>query len=219
MSNLDDNQIQDRLERLAKVEPTQEASDRAIGRVRDTLINDEAIPKLRLSLRDAYRRRLPPVFIVKLATAAVLLIGIAFLAGRFSAPKPVDVEALQANLENSLRSSLEATIRQELLGEMESRLQLALAAERNTLKQELHQQVAHDLDVFAEKTLTAVGNLTDRRFMEFARMVEAARIKDRQRVAAAFEYMGSRFGDGLVTLAAHTNELQRHEKNIEIETN
>jgi low affinity Fe/Cu permease len=204
MSNVDDNHIHDHLERLAKIEPTQEASDRAMQRIRDTLMNDETIPKLRL--------RLPPV-VVKLAVAAVLLIGVAFLAGRLSAPKSVDVEALQANLESSLKSSLETTIRQELLDEMENRLQLALAAERDTLKQELHQQAARDLDVFAEKTLTAVGNLTDQRFMEFARMVEAARIKDRQRVAAAFEYMGSRFGDGLVTLAAHTNELHRPEKN------
>ena len=210
MSNIDDNHIHDHLERLARIEPTHQASDRAVQRVRDTLMNDEAIPKLRL--------RLPPV-IMKLAAAAVLLIGVAFLAGRLSAPEPVDVEALQVNLESSLKSSLETTIRHELLGEMENRMQLVLATERNTLKKELRQQVAHDLDVFAEKTLTAVGNMTDQRFMEFARLVEAARIKDRQRVAAAFEYMGSRFGDGLVTLAAHTNDLQRHEKNVEIGTN
>jgi aminopeptidase N len=210
MSNADDNQIHDRLKRLSQVEPTQEANDRAMQRVRDTLMSNKAIPKLRL--------RLPPI-VAKLAAAAVLLIGAAFLAGRLSAPKPVEIEALQANLESSLKSSLEATIRRELLDEMDNRLQLALAAERDTLKQELRQQVAHDLDVFAEKTLTAVGNMTDQRFMEFARMVEAARIKDRQRVAAAFEYMGSRFGNGLVTLAAHTNDLQRHEKNIEIGTN
>jgi len=209
MSNIDDNPIHNRLERLSKIEPTQEASDRAMQRVRDTLMNDHAIPPS--------GRRL--LLISKMAAAAVLLIGFAFLAGRLSAPKPVDVETIQANLESSLKPSLEVTIRQELLDEMENRLQLALATERDMLKQELRQQVAHDLEMFAEKALMAVGNLTDQRFMEFARMVEAARIKDRQRVAEAFNYMGSRFGDGLVTLAAHTNELKRHEKNVEIETN
>ena len=69
------------------------------------------------------------------------------------------------------------------------------------------------MKLFADQTLMAVGNLTDQRFLKFAQMVEAARIKDRQRVAAAFDYMGSRFGDGLVTLAAHTNELQRPDQN------
>ena len=209
MSNIDDNPIHDRLERLSKIDPTKAASNRAMQRVRDTLMNDEAIP--------SSGRRL--LLIPKLAAAAVLLIGVAFLAGRLSAPEPVDVEVLQANLESSLKSSLETTIRRELLGEIEKCVQLALAAERNTLKQELRQQVAHDLDVFAEKTLTAVGNLTDQRFMEFAQMVEAARIKDRQRVAAAFEYMGSRFGDGLVTLAAQTNRRQGTNHNIGVGTN
>ena len=198
MSEVDDKSIHDRLERLSQVEPTQEATDRAMQRARDTLTNPKAItgPHFRL---------LPSV--AKMASAAVFLIGAAFLAGRLSAPKPLDVEALQA------------TIRQELLDEMENRLQSALASERDTLKQELYQQVGHDMKLFAEQTLTAVGNLTDQRFMEFARMVEAARIKDRQRIAAAFDYMGSRFGDGLVTLAAHTNERQRPGQNVGTETN
>jgi len=204
MSKLDDNQIHERLERLSQIEPSQEASDRARRRVRDTLMREKTIPKLRL--------RLPPI-IVKLSTAAVLLIGIGFLVGRFSAPEPMDVETLQATLQSSLKSSLEESIRRELLDEMENRLQSALASERESLKQDLHQQVARDLEAFADQTLTTVGNLTDRRFMEFARMVEAARIKDRQRVAAAFNYMGYRFGDGLLTLATHTNELQRTDQN------
>jgi hypothetical protein len=228
MSNINDNQIHERLERLSQIEPTQEATDRARQRVRDTLMNEKAIPKRGtgfqpvktrprwpyrvLSLKAAFQRRLPPI-VVKLAAAAIILIGAGFLAGRLSAPKSLDVETLQATLENSLRSSLESSIRRELLDEMENRLELALADERDSLKQELHQQVALGLEVFAEKTLTAVGNMTDQRFMEFARMIEAARIKDRQRVAAAFDYMGSRFGDGLVTLAAQTNELQRTEQN------
>ncbi|OHB74200.1 MAG: hypothetical protein A2Z25_14710 [Planctomycetes bacterium RBG_16_55_9] len=199
MSKLDDNQIHQRLEHLSQIEPTQEATDRARQRVRDSLVAEESIPKLRL--------RLPPI-VPKMAAAAALLIGAAFLAGRLSVPRPLDVEALQASLESSLRSSLEPAIRRELLDEIEDRVLLALAADRDALKQELHQQVGRDLQVFADQTLTAVGNLTDQRFMEFARMIEAARLKDRQRVAAAFDYMGSRFGDGLVTIAAQTNELQ-----------
>ena len=68
------------------------------------------------------------------------------------------------------------------------------------------------MEKYAEQTLTTVGNLMDQRFFNFARMVEEARIKDRQHVAAAIDYMGSRFGDGLVTLAARTDNLLSAER-------
>jgi hypothetical protein len=47
----------------------------------------------------------------------------------------------------------------------------------------------------------------EQRFMSFARMLEAARFRERQHVAAALDYMESRFGDGLVTLAARRDNL------------
>ena len=205
MSQIDENQIIDRLKRLSQVEPEQEACDRAMQRVRDTLMNEKAIPKLRLSLRDAFRRRLPHI-VAKLA-AAVLMIGAGYIAGRVSAPEPVNVQELQAVLESSLKSSLVPAIRQELLSDMDDRWQSTLAANNAKVKEELTRQVRRDLDSFAEQTLTAVNNLTDQRLMQFARIIEAARIKERQRVAAAFDYIDSRFGSGLVTLAARTDEL------------
>ncbi|MEJ2703061.1 MAG: hypothetical protein P8Z79_11530 [Sedimentisphaerales bacterium] len=208
MSEMDEKRIHERLERLSRVEPNPEATERAKQKVRDTLGRGRPV-----RLSRATTRGRPYGLVAKLAVAAVLMIGAGFLAGRLSAPKPLDVEELRAAMETSLKSSLEQSIRRELLDEVESRVQSALAADRDTLKQELHQQVAGDLQLFADQTLTAVGNLTDQRFMEFARMIEAARVRERQRVAAAFDYMGSRFGDGLVTLAAHTNEQQRPGQN------
>jgi hypothetical protein len=200
MSQIDENKILDSLKRLSQVEPTKEASDRAMWNVRDALMTNKG---RRVGLA-------PPSLIsglMKLAAAAVLMIGTGFIGGRLSAPEPVNVQELQAALESSLKSSLEPAIRKELHDEIENRLQLALATDRDALRQELAQQVRRDLDTFAEQTLTAAGNLTDRRLMEFARMIEAARIKERQRVAAAFDYIESRFGNGLVTLAARTDEL------------
>jgi hypothetical protein len=117
------------------------------------------------------------------------------------------VQELQAALESSLKSSLEPAIRRQLQDELDNRLQTALVAEHDTIRQELARQVRRDLELFAEQTLTAVNNLTDQRLMEFARIIEAARIKERQRVAAAFDYIDSRFGSGLVTLAARTDDL------------
>jgi hypothetical protein len=200
MSQIDENQIHDRLKRLSQVEPTKESTDRAMKKARNALIADEG---RRVGLA-------PPSLIgrlMKLAAAAVLMIGAGYIAGRVSAPEPLDVQELQAALESSLKSSLEPAIRQELLDEIENRLQLVLAADHDTLKQDLHQQVRHDLEAFAEKTLTAVSNLTDQHLIEFALVLEEARIKERRRVAAAFDYMGSRFGDGLVTLAAQRDNL------------
>ena len=198
MSQIDENKILDRLKNLSQVEPTKEASERAVQKVRDTLMSEKAIPKLRLRL---------PHIVAKLAVAAVLMIGAGFVGGRLSAPKPPDAQQLQAAMESSLKSSLEPVIRRQLQDEFDNRLQSALSAQRDTLKQELARQVHRDLETFAGQTLTTVGNLMDQRLMEFAQMVEEARIKDRQHVAAAFDYMGSRFGDGLETLATQTDSL------------
>ena len=198
MSQINENEIHDRLKRLSQVEPGKEATNRAIQKARDALIDEQAIPKLRL--------RLPPFF-AKLAAAAVLMIGAGYIGGRLSVPEPLDVQELQAALESSLISSFEPALRQEIFAEIDNRLQLALAADRDKLQQELAQQVHRDMDTYVEQTLTVVGNLMDQRFMNFARMLEAARIKERQHVAAAFDYMETRFGDGLLTLAAHRENL------------
>ena len=207
MSQIDENQIHERLKNLSQVEPTKEGADRAMQKVRAALMSEKAIPKLRLRL---------PHLVAKLAAAAVLMVGAGFIGGRLSAPEPVNVQELQAVLESSLKSSLVPAIRQQLNDEIDNRLQLALANDRDTLKHELARQVRRELQVFADKTLTTVSNLTDQRLMEFARMVEEARIKDRQHVAAAFDYMGTRFGDGLVTLAAQRNNLSGAERAVSV---
>ena len=198
MSQIDENQIHDRLKRLSQVEPTKESANRAMQRVRDTLMSEKAIPKLRL--------RLPPI-IAKLAAAAVLMIGAGYIAGRVSAPEPLDIQELRATLESSLKSSLAPAIRQELLSEMDDRWQSALAASHAQVKDELARQVRRDLTEFAAQTLAASGTRTDQRLMELIRLIESARIQDRRRMASAFDYIESRFGNGLVTLAAQTNEL------------
>jgi len=198
MSQIDENQIRDRLKNLSQVEPAKKAADRAMQKVRDALMSEKAIPKLRLRL---------PHLVAKLAAAAVLMVGAGFIGGRLSAPEPLDVQELQAVLESSLKSSLVPVIQQELLSGMDDRWQSTLTANNARVQDELARQVRRDLELFADQTLTTIGNLTDQRLMEFARVIEAARIKERQRVAAAFDYIESRFGGGLVTLAARTDEL------------
>jgi hypothetical protein len=200
MSQINENQVHDRLKRLSQVEPTKEVTERMMQKIRTNLMTDEGS---RVGLA-------PPSLmsgLFKLAAAAVLMVGAGFVGGRLSAPQPVNMQEFQAALETSIKSSLEPTIRQQLHNEFENRLQSALAAERNMLKQELARQVHRDMDTYVEQALTVVGNLMDQRFMNFARMLEAARIKERRHVAAAFDYMGSRFGNGLETLATRTDNL------------
>jgi hypothetical protein len=136
----------------------------------------------------------PPSLIsklMKLAAAAGLMIGAGDIAGRVSAREPVNIQEL----------------RQELLSEMDDHFQSKLAASNTQVKDELSRQVRRDLAEFAAQTLAASGTRTDQRLMELIQLIEAARVQDRRRMAEAFDYIESRFGDGLVTLAARTNEL------------
>ncbi len=208
MSEIDENQIHDRLKHLAQIEPDREAAERAIRRTRETIGRGRP-----MCLPWATTRGRPYGLLsmmTKLAAAAVVLIGAGFLAGRLSAP-PVDVQELRAELEASLKSSLEPAIRRSVLDEADRRWQSVFAASCAQLKDELARQVRYDLTQFAAQSLTASGVQTQRQLRELIQLIEAARIQDRRNVEAALEHIESQFGNGLVTLAAHTNELQRPE--------
>ena len=212
MSQIDENKILDRLKRLSQVEPSKEATDRAMQRVRDTIGRGRPMCLPWVTTR-GYPYRLPHL-VAKLAAAAVLMVGAGFIGGRLSAPEPLDVKELQAALESSLKSSRVPAIRQELLSEMDDRWQSTLAASNAKVKDELARQVRRDLTEFAAQTLAASGTRTDQRLMELIELIEAARVQDRQRMASAFDYIESRFGGGLVTLAARTNELLGAERAV-----
>jgi len=206
MSKINEDRIHERLKALSQAGPTQEATHRAIQKVRDSLTTDEV---RRVGLA-------PPSFLslTKLAAAAVLMIGLGYLGGRLSAPEPLDAEQLRADIESSVRASLELAIRQDLLKEMDTRWDSAFAARSVELKDEFQQQVRRDLMEFAAQTLVYTGSQTDQRLAELVEQIHAARVQDRRRVAEALQYLESnrlqdktQFGNGLVTLAARTNEL------------
>ncbi len=207
MSKNDENKIDHRLKILSQIKPSSKATDRAIQQVRDTLINKEK------SQQRASTRIWQTVFkspITKFAAAAVLLIAVGYATGRLSAPQPLDVEELKAALETSLKSSLEPAIRQDLLEQMNDRWQSAFAVSSARLKEDLHQQVRRDLTEFAAQTLAASGTLTNQRLMELIQLIETARRRERQQVAAALEQIEQekiQFRNGLLAVAAQTNEL------------
>ncbi|MBW8041564.1 MAG: hypothetical protein FVQ85_16430 [Planctomycetes bacterium] len=196
MSKIDENQIRRRLKLLSQVEPTSEATDRAMERVRNTLTGKENRPEGK-KVRTVLKRP-----ITKLAAAAVLMIGLGYAVGRLSAPGP-DMEQLNSALETSLRASL--------IEEMDRRWKSAFAANCVQLKDDLQQQVRRDLTEFAVQTLAASNTRTEQRLIQLINLIETARARDRRQIAAALEkieFDKSRLGKGLVALAAQTSKLR-----------
>ncbi len=198
MSKIDENQIRRRLKTLSQIEPTSEATDRAMERVRAALVGKQ-------QKRGSKGTRVWPVMkrpIAKLAAAAVLMIGIGYTVGRFTTPGP-DMEQLQSALETSLRASLTK--------EMDHRWKSAFAANCVQLKDELQQQVRRDLTEFAAQTLAASNTRTEQRLIQLIDLIEAARARDRRQIATALEkieFDKSQLGRGLVALAAQTSKLR-----------
>ena len=218
MSTIDEDRIRDRLEALSQAEPAKEASDRAMQKVRDVL-TDETDRRVGSAPRNVIGGQSPP-YLIKLAAAAVLMIGLGYLGGRLSTPQPLDAEQLRADIESSLRASLEPAIRQDLLKEMDTRWESEFATRSIELKDEFQQQVRRDLMEFAAQTLAYAGSQTDQRLAELIQEIHTARVQDRKRVEEALQYLESnrlldkrQFGSGLVTLAARTNELINPQQN------
>lgn len=199
MSKIDENEIQRRLEQLSQIQPSCEATERAINRARlgFGFSWDTATTTTTCTIKS-------PRPIIKFAAAAVLLICAGFLTSRLSTPQPVDVEQLRADLVKQMNQQWESI----------------LEARHAQIREEVYRQVRRDLTEFAAQTLTASKDLTDQRLVELVRLIEAARIQDRQRIEAALEQVElnrlqdkTQFRNGLQTLVARASELQPTKQN------
>ena len=195
MSKIDDNQIHNRLKILSQIEPSSESTGRVVQHTREALLNKENVRQYTGTTiwRNIFRNP-----IIKFAAAAVLMIGFGYIGGRLSAGQPLDVEELRAAIQNDLSE------------QMNERWQSVFATNCVQLKDELQQQVRRDLMEFATQTLAASGTLTNQRLMELARLIEDARIKDRERIEKAFkqiEFNQTQLGKSLVAIASRKNEL------------
>ena len=193
MPKIDENEILRRLKLLSQIEPSCGAAERAINRARLGFSWGTATTSYKIK---------SPIF--RFAVAAVLLICAGFLTGRLSTPQPVDVEQLRADLVKQMNQQWESI----------------LEARHAQLREEVYRQVRRELTEFAAQTLTASKDLTDQRLVELIRLIEAARIQDRQRIAAALEQVElnrlqdkTQFRNGLQTLVARASELQPTSQN------
>jgi parvulin-like peptidyl-prolyl isomerase len=186
MPKIDENDVMRRLKLLSQIEPSCGATERAINRVRLGFSWGTATTSYKIK---------SPIF--RFAVAAVLLICAGFLTGRLSTPQPVDAEQLRADLVKQMNQQWESI----------------LEARHAQLREEVYRQVRRELTEFAAQTLTASKGLTDQRLVELIRLIEAARMQDRQRIAAALEQVElnrlqdkTQFRNGLQTLVARASE-------------
>lgn len=144
--------------------------------------------------------------LARAAVAAVLILSSGIAIGRFTAPRPVDVEQLQTDVQASVLASLEADVQKRLLTQMDQRLDTALAANNTQLAGQIVEQMHGDLQIFATNMTAGTRELVDRRFSEVVELIEAGRLTDRRQVAKALDQIRTQTGMGLMRLAAMTNE-------------
>ena len=153
--------------------------------------------------------------LARIAVAAVLVLGVGMGIGRLTAPRPIDMDQLRTNLEASIANTLRSTVEQETLAVVDERLQMALEAGNAELKAEIAAQVRRDLGAFATQFVAGSEAMVDQRLAELVELIEAARLKDRQRVARAFDHLEqsrhrdrTQIGLGLQTLASRTAAIE-----------
>jgi hypothetical protein len=197
MPEIDENEILRRLKLLSQIEPSCEATERAINQVRLGFSLGTVTTTTTCKIKS-------PSPIIKFAAAAVLLICAGFLIGRIWMPQSVDVESLRADIVNQVNQQWESI----------------LEVRHAQLREEVYRQVRRDLTEFSAQTLTASKDLTNQRLLELIRLIEAARAQDRQRIAAALEQIElnrlqdkSQLRNGLETLVARASDLQPTKQN------
>ncbi len=126
---------------------------------------------------------------VRTAVAAALILGAGVMLGRWTAPRPVDVEQLHADLQTSIVAALRPAVQESVLAEMDRRLESGLAANEASLRGELAEQLRGDFQLFATQFTAGSDRRMDQTFAEFIRLVEGARLKDRLHVVKALEQM------------------------------
>jgi len=104
MSKDKENEIRYRLKILSQIEPSQESSEAAVQKVKDALEKNQGGSGTRI------RRPFFNTVILKFAAAAVLLIGVGFIAGRLATPAQPDMGEIQELVDARLAKFAEQTL-------------------------------------------------------------------------------------------------------------
>jgi len=150
----------------------------------------------------------------RIAAAAVVLIAAGYAAGRWSAPRPPDME--------QIRAAIEPAIRQDLLDQTRQYVQSSLANGYIQVKDELSEQYRQDMSRVAVQTLAASNTITNDLLRQLIDSISTVQVTDRQRFAAALEQVESnrlrdrnQLSSALATFAVRTeDELMRTKKDV-----
>jgi anti-sigma factor RsiW len=144
-----------------------------------------------LSPAEAGRTRVFPFVggFLRMAVAAVLVLGAGVGIGRWTAPRSVDVEQLRTDLQASIAASIAPAVQESILSQVDQRLQAGLSKNETKLRAELAGQVRDDLRRLTVQSTSDAEALVEKRFAELVQLVEEARLKDRQQVVKALEQM------------------------------
>jgi hypothetical protein len=140
-----EEQIQYRLKILSQIEPSPEATQRAVQNVRDTLTNTKQEHD---SIGAKIIRMVSNGHTLKFAATAMLLIAIGFIAGRFFSPEQ-DIESLQA--------SLVPAVTQNVLAQINEQWQKEYARNYVQIKDELSRQMSQEAARIKDRQWTAAA--------------------------------------------------------------
>jgi predicted anti-sigma-YlaC factor YlaD len=150
--------------------------------------------------------------LVQMTVAALVVLGVGIAIGRLTAPEPMDVEQLRADLQSSIAASLQQAVHASVLADVDQRLEFALAAGEARIRGDIVKEMRRDLGEFATDVVSNSEVMMDQRLAELVQLIEAARLTDRQRVVQAFEQVElnrrrdrTQIGQGVRSLVALTS--------------
>jgi len=210
---VEDKDILERVAEVLKKEeippgPPQEVVEATISKLAEA---SEQPDTIQIEGRIRIRERLKAMnSLNKVAAAAVLLIVAGYAVGRLSAPRPPDIK--------ELRAALEPAIRQDLLNELNQRLQASYVH----LRDDLDRQYRQDMTRAAMQILAASNTVTNERLAALIESINEAQTQDRQWFAAALERVetnrrrdSTQLGNALATFVVETgDELQRTKRDV-----
>ena len=154
--------------------------------------------------------------LLRLAASVLVFIAIGYAAGRFSAPKPLNIEQIQ--------TALEPAIREKLLKEVTQYVQIGLAGSYVQMKEEFTEQYQNDLKQAALEILNASSTITNNLLEELIQSIATAQVQNRQWIVAALEQTEQNrladktlLGNVFLNCASRTEQdLQQTQQNVAV---
>jgi hypothetical protein len=163
---------------------------RSCGECRTALAQwRSAVTSLRQWDLPEHRPTVPVRFVepaLRWALAALVVLGLGYGIGRFSAPSP-DMAALRAAIEKPLRDSLLAEVQQQVRTSLTADWEAVRGAEKAAVTNALQRQLGSRLQEWRAETVAALSEDQQRLFDDFFATYRTERQQDRQMLLTLFD--------------------------------